>query len=169
MTMDAMLAATAAGLGVLWWVMAAAKKASGQAAAFSLPADAAVAPDPLLTETELSFYNLLQIAIQDRYLIFAHVPLWSFVSAKAMGKARSRLLKRMALTRVDFALMHPGSRRVEQVVQIEEESPGLYQEERQRVIESILAAAGIKLVKVRSKKSYTIPELASLLDLAEEE
>jgi hypothetical protein len=167
--MDAMLVAAAAGLGVLWWVIAATKKAAGPPATFNLPADAAVASDPLLTETELSLYNRLQIAVQDRYLIFVHLPLWSFASIEAMGKTRSRLLKHMALTRVDFALMHPGSRRVEQVVQIEEESPGIYQEERRRVIESILAAAGIKLVKVRSKKSYTIPELAALLGLAEEE
>jgi hypothetical protein len=32
-----------------------------------------------------------------------------------------------------------------------------------------LDAAGIKLVKVRSKKSYTIPDLAALLGLDAEE
>ena len=109
------------------------------------------------------------MAVQDRYLIFAQVPLWSFVSVEAMGKARSRLLSHMALKRVDFVLVHPGSRHVEQVVQIEDASPGPHQTERQRVIESVLDAAGIKLVTVRSKKSYTIPDLTALLGLTEEE
>ena len=130
---------------------------------------AAVASEPLLTESELALLNVLQIAVQDHYLIFAQVPLCSFVSLESAGKSRVQLLKHMAVKRVDFVLMHPGSRRVEHVVQIEEESPTSEVEERQRIIESIVVGAGIKLVKVRSKRPYTIPELASLLGLGVEE
>lgn len=164
-----MLVGAAAVLGSLWWIIAASKKKAGSRAPFTLPAGARVTSQPLLTDAETAFYNLLQIAVQDHYLIFVHLPLWSFVSIDAAGKERARLLKRMALTRVDFALMHPGSRQVEQVVQIEYESPDPQQQERQRVIESFLDAAGPKLVKVRSNKPYTIPELTSLLGLAAEE
>jgi hypothetical protein len=164
-----MLIGAAVLLGVLWWILAASKKDPGPSAAFTLPSGVAVTSAPLLTETELSLYNLLQMAVQDRYLIFAHVPLWSFLSVEARGKVRSRLLNHIALKRVDFALVHPGSRQVEQVVQIEDASPGPYQAERHRVIESLLDAAGIKLVKVRSKKSYTIPDLTAVLGLAAEE
>lgn len=114
----------------------------------------------------MALYNLMQMAVQDRYLIFAHVPLWTFVSVEATGKARSRLLNHMALKQVDFVLVHPGSRHVEQVVQIEDAAPGHQQAERQRVIESVLDAAGIKLVTVRGTKSYTIPDLTALLGLA---
>ena len=167
--MAVMLIGAAVLLGVLWWVIAGSRKTAGTSAAFTLPSGAAVISAPLLTETEIALYNLLQMAVEDRYLIFAHVPLWSFVSVEAMGNARSRLLNHMALKRVDFALVHPGSRQVEQVVQVEDTSPDPYQAERQRVIESLLDAAGIKLVKVRSKKSYSIPELTALLGLATEE
>ena len=55
------------------------------------------------------------------------------------------------------------------MVLIEEAPPQPHQAERQRVIESVLDAAGIKLVTVRAKKSYTIPDLAALLGLEEEQ
>ena len=86
-----------------------------------------------------------------------------------MGKARSTVLNHMALKQVDFVLVHPGSRQVDQVVQIEDTSSGPHQTERRRVIESVLDAAGIKLVMVRATKSYTIPDLTALLGLSTDE
>ncbi|MBH0177164.1 MAG: DUF2726 domain-containing protein [Nitrospira sp.] len=145
------------------------KKTPGPSTGFSLPPGTAVVSAPLLTEAGIALYNLLQMAAQDRYLIFADVPLWSFVSVEATGKSRLTLLNHMALKRVDFVLVHPGTRHVEQVVQLEDTSPGPHQVERQRVIESVLDAAGIKLVTVRATKSYTIPEITALLGLATDE
>ena len=150
-------------------IFSVSKKPTGPSTGFSLPAGIAVASAPLLTEAEIALYNLLQMAVQDRYLVFADVPLWSFVSVEAKGKSRFTLLNHMALKRVDFVLVHPGSRHVEQVVQLEDLSPGPHQIERQRVIESVLDAAGIKLVTVRVTKSYTIPEITALLGLATDE
>jgi hypothetical protein len=162
-------AAAAALLMLLWWFLAASRKADRQPSPFVLPLGVAITASPLLNEADVYLYNLMRMAVQDDYLIFAQVPLWSFVSVEAMGKARSQVLNHMALKRVDFALVHPGSRQVKQVVQIEDASPRPHQAERQRVIESVLDAAGIKLVKVRSTKAYTIPDLAALLDLEAEE
>jgi hypothetical protein len=150
-------------------MFSASKKTAGPSAGFSLPSGIAVTSAPLLTEAEIALYNLMQMAAQDRYLVFAHVPLWSFVSVEAVGKSRVALLNHMALKRVDFVLVHPGSRHVEQVVQLEDTSPGPRQVERQRVIESVMDAAGIKLVTLRATKSYTIPELTALLGLAVDE
>lgn len=150
-------------------MFSASKKTAGPSAGFSLPSGIAVTSAPLLTEAEIALYNLMQMAAQDRYLVFAHVPLWSFVSVEAVGKSRVALLNHMALKRVDFVLVHPGSRHVEQVVQLEDKSPGPRQVERQRVIESVMDAAGIKLVTLRATKSYTIPELTALLGLAVDE
>lgn len=169
--MDMVLAGVAAVvlLLMLWWSLAASRKTDGQSASFVLQPGVTITSAPLLTEAEVFFYNLMRMTVQDHYLVFAQVPLWSFVSVEAMGKARSQVLSHMALKRVDFVLVHPGSRQVEQVVQFEDASPRPHQAERQRVIESVLDAAGIKLVKVRSKKSYTIPDLAALLGLEAEE
>ncbi len=167
--MEAVLIIAAVALATLWWFRSKIQNKSGPPTPFSLPSDTVVTSDPVFTETELSLYNLLQMAVQDRYLVLAHVPLWSCVSVETPGKTRSGLLSHLALKRVDFALVHPGTRHVEQVVQIDDASPDPAQVERQRVIESILDAAGIKLVKVRAKKSYTVPELTALLGLASDE
>jgi len=166
---DAVLVGAAVLLGVSWWVIARKKRKARQRAFDVMLADAAAASKPFLTESELALYNLLQMAVQDYYLVFAQVPLWAFVSLESSGKDRIRLVKHMALKRVDFALMHPGSRCIEQVVQVEEESPTPNQEERQRIVASLVERANIKLVKVQSKKSYAIPELVALLGLAAEE
>jgi hypothetical protein len=158
-------------LMVLWWFRTMFRKTGGQPTAFALPHGVAITSAPLLTEAEISLYNLIRMAVQEHYLVLAQVPLWSFVSVAAMGKVRSHVLSHMALKRVDFVLVHPGSRQVEQVVQIEDAPSHSHQAERQRVIESVLDAAGIKLVKLKSQsnKSYTIPDLAALLGLAAEE
>lgn len=166
---DLVIGGAAAAVVILWWLVARSKTSEGSAADFTLPAKAVVTAQPLLTDEESSFYNRLQIATQDRYLIFAHVPLWSFVSVDASGKHRTRILKRLVLTQVDFALVHPGSRHVEQVVLLQGEPSDTTQNDRHRVVESVMAAAGIRVAKVRSTRSYTIPELIDLLGLSEEE
>lgn len=169
--MDVVLVGAAlAALGLLLWrFLAASRKTGAQPPSFVLPPGVTITSAPLLTEADVFLYNLMRMAVQDHYLVFAQVPLWSFVSIEAMGKAQWQVLNHMALKRVDFVLVHPGSRQVEQVVQIEDGSPRPHQAERRRVIESVLDAAGIKLVKVRSQKSYTIPDLAALLGLDVEE
>jgi len=161
--------ATIALLMLLWWFLAMPRTTGGPSSSFVLSPGVTITAAPLFTEAEVSLYNLIRMAVQDHYLVFSQVPLWSFVSVEAMGKVRFQVLSHMALKRVDFVLVHPGSRHVEQVVQIEDESLRPHQTERQRVIESVLDAAGIKLVKVRSKLTYTIPDLAALLGLSAEE
>ncbi len=168
MTDMVLVGIAAALLLFLWWFLAGSKKRGGQLSSFVLQPGVTITSAPLLTEAEVLLYNLMRMTVQDHYLVFAHVPLWSFVSVGAMGNARSHVLSHMALKRVDFVLVHPGSRQVEQVVQIEDETPRPHLSERQRVIESVLDAAGIRLVKVQSQKSYTIPDLAALLGLEEE-
>lgn len=153
----------------LWWFRARAAKGKVTALPFALPPDIAIKSAPLYTETEATLYNLLRMAVQDRYLVLSQVPLWTFVSVEGMGKGRSKVLNHMALKHADFVLVHPGSRQVEQVVQIDDETQGPRQAERQGIIQSILDAAGIKVLTVEAKKNYSIPDLTELLGLASEE
>lgn len=136
-------------------------KVKGQGPVF--PAGTKVMPAPLLTEQEVQLYNLIRLAVQDHYLVFSQVPLWAFVRIDAAGEVRSQTFRQIALKRVAFVLVHPGTRQVEQVVQVEDLAARGSLESRQRVIESVLDAAGIKLVTLRVQKSYTVPALASLL------
>ena len=137
---------------------------------FSLPPGVTLRPKPLLTDTDLMLYNLIRLAVQDHYLVFARVPLWSILSVEAEGKPRSQVLRQIALKQLDFVLVHPGTKIAEQVVLIEEESPPEPHEVmRRREIQSLVQAAGITLTTLKSHTSYTTPQLAELLGLGDGE
>lgn len=154
---------------MLWRYVRKARRRTKRAAPFAVPSGVAIGSARLLEEEEVSLYSLLQMAVQDRYLVFSQVPLWSFIEVKGGAKARSHVLRQIALKRVDFALVHPGSCCVEQVVQIERESSHPHHIERQHVIESVLDAAGIKLTKLQPKHSHSLPDLAARLGMTAEE
>ena len=146
---------------LLWKRSPSSDRVKGQGPVF--PAGTKVKPAPLLTEQEVLLYNLIRLAVQDRYLVFSQVPLWAFVRIEAVGEVRAQAFRQIALKRVAFVLVHPGTRQVEQAVQVEDIASRRGQESRQRVVESVLDAAGIKLVTLRVQKSYTVVALASLL------
>ena len=146
---------------LLWKRSPSSNKVKSQGPVF--PAGTKVIPASLLTEQEVLLYNLIRLAVQDRYLVFSQVPLWAFVRIEAIGEVRAQAFRQIALKRVAFVLVHPGTRQVEQAVQVEDVTSRGGQEIRQRVIESVLDAAGIKLVTLRVQKSYTVPALASIL------
>ncbi len=151
------------------WIRRKLRRRKMRTSPFVIPPGAVISAAPLLGEDEIALYNLLQLVVQERYLILAQVPLWSFVAVDADARARSGILRHIALKRVDFVLIHPGSRRVEYVVQIAHESPRHDETEGQRIIESVLDAAGIKLMKLQSKKNYSLPDLTARLELATDE
>jgi hypothetical protein len=152
----------------LWHYLRRARRRKMQTSPFAIPPGVTIGSARLLAEEEVALYSLLQMAVEEHYLVFSQVPLWSFVEVEAAAEVRSDVLRRIALKQVDFVLVHPGSCRVEQVVQIEHESLQPHQLERQHVIESVLDAAGIKLTKVSSKQSYSLPALAAQLGITAE-
>ena len=132
---------------------------------FVLPPGITLHPQPLLTDTDLLLYNLIRLAVEDHYLVFARVPLWSVVSVEAEGKVRSQVLRQIALKQLDFVLVHPGTKAAEQVVLLEEGfPPHPHEVTRRQEIQSVLQAAGITLTTLKPHTSYTVPQLAQLLD-----
>jgi len=137
---------------------------------FIVPPGVTLRSQPLLTDAELMFYNLIRLAAQDHYLVFARVPLWSVVSVEAERKTRSQVLRQIALKQLDFVLVHPGTKVAEQVVLIEEGLPPQSHEViRREEIQSVLQAAGITLTTLKPQTSYTVPQLAQLLGLSDDE
>jgi len=137
---------------------------------FVLPPGITLKPQPLLTDTELLLYNLIRLAVEDHYLVFARVPLWSVVSVEGEGKARSQVLRQIALKQLDFVLVHPGTKAAEQVVLLEEEFPPQPHEvTRRRDVQSVLQAAGITLTTLNPHTSYTVPQLARLLGVGDDQ
>ena len=138
--------------------------------AIVLPPGVTLHPQPLLTDTELLLYNLIRLAVEDHYLVFAKVPLWSVISIEAEGPARSQVLRQIALKQLDFVLVHPGTKAAEQVVLLEDDFPPQPQElTRIRDIQVVLQAANITLTSLKPHTSYTVPQLAKLFGVSDDE
>ncbi len=137
---------------------------------FVLPQDVTLRPQPLLTNTDLLLYNLIRLAVEDHYLVFARVSLWSIVSVEAERTTRSQVLRQIALKQLDFVLVHPGTKTADHVVLLEESSPPQPHEvTRKQEIQSVLQAAGIPLTILSPNTSYTVPQLAQLLGVSDDD
>ena len=155
-------------LGSLAWETFGRRRAPS-ASAGSLPSEMTFAPKPLLTEQEVQLYNLLRLAVEDRYLLFTQIPLWSVLDLRVpSGLPPVETLRELALTRATFVLVHPGSRLVEKVVQVERPaSEGEADGMPDTLFDSALRAAGVQLVRLSPFHAYTVPGLVTVLDLAD--
>jgi hypothetical protein len=156
---------------VLGRVFAPAARQPRRASLTAIPPDVSLRSQPVLTETEATFYNLLCLAVQDRLLVLSQVPLWCLVEVQSQdAQMRRRIMGHMALRRVDFALVHPGTRLVEQVIDLDHAANGRpARPERDREVELLLNAAGIRLQRLDARNSYTVRELASLVGVTDSE
>jgi hypothetical protein len=122
---------------------------------------------PLLTKDEAAFYNLLKLTVEDRYLVLAQVPVWCLVDVHAKDpKARAKFLNTIALRRVDFVLVHPGTLATEKIIELDDPAlPAAQKEGRNKLIDGVFKEAGIALVRLQNPGSYTAPTLAAALGL----
>jgi len=154
---------------LLWWVTILATKLSARRAARRslLPRGLTLVAQPFMSPGEAAFYNVLRLAVQDEYLLFAQVPLWCLVEMQAARPdLRSSFLRQIALKRVDFVLVHPGSLTVAKVVELDDpENTSPQRQLRNRLVEETLRAARIEIVRLRAGAVYTIAELAHALDI----
>lgn len=157
-------------LGSLAWESFGRRRSPGSSSD-GPPAGMTFVAKPLLTDHEVQLYNLLRLAVEDRYLLFTQIPLWSLLDLRLpSGTPPAETLRELALQRATFVLVHPGSRLVEKVVQVERQVPNdLSHESQDRMFESALRAAGVQLVRLSSLHAYTVPGLVTVLDLAEPE
>lgn len=123
---------------------------------------------PLLTREEAAFYNLLKLTVEDRYLVFAQVPVWCLVDIQAKNPgARATFLNSIALRRVDFVLVHPGTLVTEKIIELDDPAvPAAQKEGRNKLVDGVFKEAGIVLVRLQHPGSYTAPTLAAALGLA---
>jgi hypothetical protein len=124
---------------------------------------------PLLTKEEAAFYNLLKLTVEDRYLILAQVPVWCLVDVQSKDpKARSAFLNTIALRRVDFVLVHPGTLATFTIIELDDPAiPKAQKESRNKLIDGVFKEAGIPLVRLQNPGSFTAPTLAAKLGLGE--
>ncbi|HJR75789.1 MAG TPA: DUF2726 domain-containing protein [Nitrospiraceae bacterium] len=154
--------------GVAGWMLAS-RCAHAQRSTAAPALDTPVTLQPLLTEAQARFYNLLRLAVEDRYLVLAHVPLWCVVNVP-MRQSGTRLpfLSRLALKRATFVLVHPGTRLAEKVVEWKDEkemepSGG----GADRLLESVLKPAGVQVITIHAGDSHTVADIIALFKLGE--
>ena len=156
-------------LGSLAWE-SFGRRRSRPASVNSPPTAMTWVPKPLLTDHEAQLYNLLRLAVEDRYLIFAQIPLWSLLDLRLpSGRPPAESLRELALKRATFVLVHPGSRLVEKVVQVERPTDDLPDEADGGLFGAALRAAGIQVIGLSRQYVYTVPGLITALDLADPE
>jgi hypothetical protein len=142
------------------------KSFSAQSDAAAIPPGITVKAQTVLTSTEASFYNVLRLAVQDRYLVLAQVPLWCLIDVEAPSREVFKgFLNKIALKRVDFVLIHPGTLSVAKVVELDVPTPSAQRQTRDHLVDRVFKAAGIEVVRLKTDQSFTVPALAALLGL----
>jgi hypothetical protein len=155
---------------LLWRIFSGKSGTRPRSGTFVLPLGVVLRPKPLLGEKELLLYNLIRLAVQDRYLVFTQVPLLSFLNVEAEGESRLEVLRHLALKRADIVLVHPGSRVVEQVVQLEEPPSTVdAAAPHARGVQRMLQASGIRVTTLSVQPNYTVHELERLLGMSDQE
>ncbi|MDR4478690.1 MAG: DUF2726 domain-containing protein [Nitrospira sp.] len=157
-------------LGSLAWESFGRRRLPGLSKA-GPPAGMSFVAKPLLTDQEVQLYNLLRLAVEDRYLLFTQIPLWSLLDLRVpSGTPPAETLRDLALKPATFVLVHPGSRMVEKVVQVERPVPDDAPDSTQdSLFDTALRAAGVQLVRLSPLHVYTVPGLVTVLDLADPE
>jgi hypothetical protein len=155
-------------LGSLAWETFGRRRAPGTSSG-SLPSGMTFAAKPLLTDQEVQLYNLLRLAVEDRYLLFTQIPLWSLLDLRVpSGTPPVETLRELALKRATFVLVHPGSRLVEKVVQVERPLAEDAQDGApDSMFDAVFRAAGVQLIRLSPLHAYTVPGLVTVLDLAD--
>ena len=157
-------------LGSLAWE-SFGRRRTARVSSGARPVEMTFVVKPLLTDYEVQLYNLLRLAVEDRYLLFTQIPLWSLLDLRLPSETPpAETLRELALKRATFVLVHPGSRLVEKVVQVECPVPDDAPEgPHDSMFENALRAAGVQLVRLSPSHAYTVPGLITVLDLADPE
>jgi hypothetical protein len=154
-------------MAIAGWMLAS-RRSHGGRSTVALAPDTPVTLQPLLTEPQTRFYNLLRLAVEDRYFVLAHVPLWCVVNVPMpQSGTRLPLLSQLALKRATFVLVHPGTRLAEKVVEWRDEETAPSGDQTDPLLESILKSAGVQLVTIYARDSHTVADIMTLFDLGE--
>lgn len=150
---------------LVWWLWAMKRTGQEKSHGAGIPAGVSLRGRPLMTKAKAALYNLMRLAVQEQYLVFAQVPVWCLVDVRAQDhRARTEFLRKLSFNRVDFVLVHPGTLAVAKVVKLDDEAqPSSQGQVRDGLIDAVFTEAGIAFIRLKAQQSYTVPALAALL------
>ena len=138
-----------------------------------------VSPRQIFSSEEATLFNLVKLAVQDHFLVLGKLSLLQLVSFQDKDEdARRAVMRNLQSVRLDVVLIHPGTRQAQTVIRFDQEKghAGLQGkdkagvvDERERLLGTVLKAAGIGLVELSVEHPYSVEQLIGLLGLAEEE
>ena len=117
--------------------------------------------DYLLTKAELSFYGVLKSVIDNDLVIFSKVRLIDLLWLPKGTKNRQAYLNRIMSKHVDFVLCKSDTLSPVLVIELDDSS---HQEgkrqERDKFVNEVFRQAGLPLLRVKAKRSYSPGELS---------
>ena len=114
----------------------------------------------LLSPAERDFYEALRQAVGNRYTIFAKVRLLDLLWLPQNLSNRQTHMNRVQAKHVDFVLCHPQTVAPVLVIELDDASHQLPErQERDIFLNEVLRVAGIPLLRVPVKKSFSAPAL----------
>ena len=137
----------------------------------TLPGTTAVMPRAILSKGEATLFNLIRLAVQDSYLVYAKLPVSNLVTVTEEDQdIRRMLLQTLQSARVDVALIHPGT--LHPIIGIKFVKNGglsTQSHDRDQLVDAVLQAAGIQVIPVEVNTTYTVAKLVEMLGLGEPE
>lgn len=133
--------------------------------------ESVVTSRPLMSPEEATLFNLIKLAAQDHMLVLAKMPILSILSLGDNDEeARKAVMRTIQPVRCDVILAHPGTLRAKTVIMFQKSPVGTAgREDRDRLVNTLLNAAGIQSIVLQLTQTYSVEQLTQLLGLAEEE
>lgn len=135
------------------------------------PGESVVTPRPLMSPEEATLYNLIKLAAQDSLLVLAKLSILQVLSLGDKDEeARKAVMRTIQPVRCDVVLAHPGTLTATTVIFFPKMSPDMPgREDRDRLVDALLKAAGIQAVVLPLHQTYSVEQLTNILGLKEEE
>ena len=124
-----------------------------------------VAAESLFTKNEQAFLRVLEQAAED-YRVFGKVRVADVVEVRKglSGSERQKAFNRISQKHLDFVLLKPHDLSVWCAVELDDKTHGRAdRKSRDTLLENVLAAAEVPLVRVPSKRTYDVAEIRALL------
>ncbi|XOF35195.1 MAG: DUF2726 domain-containing protein [Candidatus Electrothrix sp. YB6] len=117
--------------------------------------------DYLFSRAERSFFGVLQQAVGSELLIFAKIRLADLLYIKKGTENRQSFFNRIQSKHIDFVLCEPGPIRPVLAIELDDSSHDRKSRQaRDAFVDDALAAAGLPILRVRARASYSPDKLA---------
>ncbi len=125
----------------------------------------------IMTPEESTLFNLVRLAAQDYFLVLVKMPILQVISVTDNDEeARKALMRRIQSARLDVVLAHPGTLQTVTVIHFQKNEEQQHRiEKRAQIVDTVLKAANITVVRLQVNQSYSVEQVVQILGLADDE